>query len=158
MSAKGFLEGRCGMSANQTFTVLLFCPSSNIHKSALEKEKQWKVNWKCCCVGLLALGTPLYVRTTVRLHHKSKPPVQPYKPSQEKCETPHVWNTLQLMTTIVHLKTKTTYLKDPACAIFLENRGFQDIKYDILTSQLFQLFLSLPGQTRPDQTKVVTPS
>ena len=40
----------CGMSANQTFTVLLFCPPSNIHKSALEKEKQWKANCKCSIV------------------------------------------------------------------------------------------------------------
>ena len=40
MSAKGLFEGRTGMSANQTFTVLLFCPASNIHPSALEKEKQ----------------------------------------------------------------------------------------------------------------------
>ena len=33
-------------------------------------------------------------------------------------------------------KTKTKNEKDPTCAIFLESRGFKDIKYDTLTKNV----------------------
>ena len=42
-------------------------------------------------------------------------------------------------------KTKTEFLKDPTYAIFLENMGFKDIKYNILTIK-----------TRPEQIRTMT--
>ena len=58
------------------------------------------------------------------------------------------------MKTETKTETKTKCLKNPTCdiyAIFLYGRGFKDIKYHILSSQLVRF--SLVNQNRADQDR-----